>query len=196
MSTCDVALESEWISPCSTPLLPRALNSPTSQLLNSLEQSDPQSLNPSTQRPSAAPQLGRYGLLTDASGWYAAMYKPYHLIGLELGVSVASVALRREPTGCPTGWRADVVAVAKRDLQMGEALDGEGGYTVWGKVVSASRSVSQEALPLGLAHGCTVRRAIGCGETLRWSDVEFGGAGLEQSIALRREMEASLKPLY
>ena len=72
---------------------------------------------------------------------HAAMYKPYHLIGLELGVSVASAALRREPTGCPDGWRADVVAVAKRDLAAGEVLDGEGGFTVWGKVLPASASL-------------------------------------------------------
>src|SRR5204863_6054141 len=69
-----------------------------------------------------------YGLKTDASGWYAAMYKPYHLIGLELGISVLSAALRGEPTGQATGWRGDAVAVAKRDLSAGDMLDGEGGY--------------------------------------------------------------------
>src|SRR5438132_2151059 len=68
-----------------------------------------------------------YGLKTDASGWYAAMYKPYHLIGLELGISVLAAALRGEPTGQASGWRGDVVAVAKRALQAGETLDGEGG---------------------------------------------------------------------
>jgi predicted homoserine dehydrogenase-like protein len=137
-----------------------------------------------------------YGLLTDESGWYAAMYKPYHLIGLELGVSVASVALRGEPTGCPTGWRGDVVAVAKRALDVGEVLDGEGGFTVWGNVVPASASLSLGALPLGLAHGCRLKTAVERGATLRWEDVEFEGAGLEQSVALRREMEASCSALY
>src|SRR5216683_5056000 len=80
-----------------------------------------------------------YGLKTDASGWYAAMYKPYHLIGLELGISVLSAALRGEPTGQPHGFRGDAVAVAKRSLRAGEMLDGEGGYTVWGKLVPAER---------------------------------------------------------
>ncbi|MEQ8496111.1 MAG: flagellar biosynthesis protein FlgA, partial [Gammaproteobacteria bacterium] len=78
--------------------------------------------------------FAEYGLRTDASGWYAAMYKPYHLIGLELGISVAAVALRGEPSGAPQAWRADVVATAKRDLAAGETLDGEGGFTVWGKL--------------------------------------------------------------
>src|SRR5690606_1841761 len=75
-----------------------------------------------------------YGLATDASGRYAAAYRPYHLIGLELGTSVAHAALHGQPTGAARAWRGDVVATAKRDLKAGERLDGEGGYTVWGKL--------------------------------------------------------------
>jgi len=112
-----------------------------------------------------------YGLKTDASGWYAAMYKPYHLIGLELGVSVLSAALRGEPTGQPQGWRGDVVAVAKRSLRAGETLDGEGGYTVWGKLVPAERSLAQGALPIGLAHNVPLQRDVAAGEIVRWTDV-------------------------
>ena len=136
-----------------------------------------------------------YGLQTSPCGWYASQYKPFHLIGLELGISVASAALRHEPTGAPTGWRADVVAVAKRDLRAGEVLDGEGGFTVWGKAVPATTSLTHGALPLGLAHGGVVTSAVAAGETLRWADVDFGGAGLEQSVALRREMEAACPAL-
>ena len=112
-----------------------------------------------------------YGLKTDVSGWYAAMYKPYHLIGLELGISVLSAALRGEPTGQPQGWRGDVVAVAKRSLRAGETLDGEGGYTVWGKLVPAERSLAQGALPIGLAHNVPLQRDIAAGEIVRWTDV-------------------------
>ena len=111
-------------------------------------------------------------------------------------MSVASAALRREPTGCPDGWRADIVAVAKRDLAAGEVLDGEGGFTVWGKVLPASASLGAGALPLGLAHGCSLRAPVRRGETLRWEGVAFDGAGLEESVALRREMESALAPLY
>ena len=112
-----------------------------------------------------------YGLKTDASGGYAAMYKPYHLIGLELGISVLSAALRGEPTGQPQGWRGDVVAVAKRDLRAGEMLDGEGGYTVWGKLVPAERSLAEGALPIGLAHHVPLKCDIAAGEIVRWADV-------------------------
>src|ERR1700722_5510053 len=101
-----------------------------------------------------------YGLRTDASGWYAAMYKPYHLIGLELGISVLSAALRREPTGQASGFRGDVVAVAKRALSAGGTLDGEGGYTVWGRAIPASASLKIGALPIGLAHRVVMRQDV------------------------------------
>src|SRR5262245_47114057 len=101
----------------------------------------------------AAACFAQYGLRTDSTGRYAAMYKPYHLIGLELNVSVLSAALRGEPTGQPRQWTADVVATAKRDLRAGEMLDGEGGYTVWGRLMPAEDSVALGGLPIGLAHG-------------------------------------------
>jgi len=127
-----------------------------------------------------------YGLKTDASGWYAATYKPYHLIGLELGVSILSAALRSEPTGQPQGWRGDVVAVAKRALQAGETLDGEGGYTVWGKLVAAERSLAEGALPIGLAHRVPLMRDIAAGEIVRWADVAIPD---NEAVKARRDME-------
>jgi len=127
-----------------------------------------------------------YGLKTDASGWYAAMYKPYHLIGLELGISVLSAALRAEPTGQPAGWRGDVVAVAKRCLRAGETLDGEGGYTVWGKLVPAERSLAEGALPIGLAHKVPLKRDVAAGAVVRWVDVDVPES---EAVQVRREME-------
>ena len=127
-----------------------------------------------------------YGLKTDPSGWYAAMYKPFHLIGLELGISVLSAAFRGEPTGQPQGWRGDVVSVAKRALRAGETLDGEGGFTVWGKLVPAERSLSQDALPIGLAHKVALLRDIAAGEIVHWADVEIPDT---EAVQARREME-------
>ena len=129
-----------------------------------------------------------YGLLTDATGNYSAMYKPYHLIGLELGISVASVGLRREATGAATGFRGDVVATAKRDLKAGEMLDGEGGFTVYGKLMPAADSLACGGLPLGLAHGVALKRAVAKGRVVGWSDV----AAIDSDAArFRREMEQS-----
>src|SRR5689334_24420438 len=97
--------------------------------------------------------FNEYGVKTDPSGRYACLYKRWHLIGLEVGISVASVGLRGESTGCPTGWRADAVAVAKKNLSVNEILDGEGGYTVVGRLMPAADSLERGCLPLGLAHG-------------------------------------------
>jgi predicted homoserine dehydrogenase-like protein len=128
-----------------------------------------------------------YGIVTDPSGEYASMYKPSHLIGLELGISVASAALRREPTGAASGWRGDCVATAKRALRAGETLDGEGGYTVWGRLMPAADSAAKRALPIGLAHKVKLKRDLAEGATVSWDDVEFD-AGAE-AVKVRREME-------
>lgn len=131
-----------------------------------------------------------YGLVTDSSGKYTAMYKPYHLIGLELGISVASVGLRGEPTGAPVAFHADVVATAKRDLRAGETLDGEGGYTVYGRLMPARQSLRIGGLPLGLAHKRRLKSAVATGAAVRWQDVEIDDS--DPAVRLRREMERSM----
>jgi predicted homoserine dehydrogenase-like protein len=133
--------------------------------------------------------FAEYGLATDATGRYAAMYRPYHLVGLELGISVATAALRGEPTGTPTAFRADVASVAKRDLAAGEVLDGEGGFTVYGKLLPATDSLAQGALPMGLAHDVTLQRPIAAGAVVTWDDVALDEA--VPAVQLRREMETS-----
>ena len=134
----------------------------------------------------AAACFRQYGLPTDATGRYAAMYKPFHLIGLELSVSVLSAALRSEPTGQTGSWRGDAVAVAKRDLRAGEMLDGEGGWTVWGKATPAAASRTGALLPIGLAHGVALNRDVAAGEVLRMRDAALDESA--QPVRLRREM--------
>jgi predicted homoserine dehydrogenase-like protein len=131
--------------------------------------------------------FAEYGLVTDASGRYAAMYKPYHLIGLELGVSVASVGVRNEATGSATGFRGDAVATAKRDLAAGETLDGEGGFTVYGRLMPSADSLAHGALPIGLAHDVTLLRPVGQGDVVSWRDVAIDESS--EAVRFRREME-------
>ncbi len=133
-----------------------------------------------------------YNAHTDPSGRYFTLYKRWHLIGLEVGVSVASVALRGEPTGVATAWNADVVATAKRDLKPGEMLDGEGGYTVWGKLLPAKKSAAMGGLPLGLAHSVKVVRPVAQGQSLTWADVAMDEA--TDAYKVRREMETLFAP--
>ena len=135
----------------------------------------------------AADCFRQYGLKTDASGRYAAMYKPYHLIGLELNISVLSAALRNEPTGQPREFRGDVASVAKKDLRAGEMLDGEGGYTVWGRAMPAADSLKIGALPIGLAHRVKLKNDVAHGAVVRWSDVEIDAKADE--VVTRRAME-------
>jgi predicted homoserine dehydrogenase-like protein len=130
-----------------------------------------------------------YHLLPDKSGRYAALYRPVHMIGLELGISVASAALRNEPTGSPTGFRSDVVATAKRNLKSGEMLDGEGGFCVWGKQTPAEASLDAGFLPLGLAHNVKLKRDIAEGESVRWTDVDHDKN--DTAVKIRREMETA-----
>lgn len=136
----------------------------------------------------AAGCFRQYGLPVDSSGRYTAMYKPFHLIGLELSISVLSASLRGEPTGQPRSFSGDAVAVAKRDLIAGDTLDGEGGYTVWGKASPAACSVARKALPIGLAHGLKVLRPVARGQVLSMDDVDPVPEG--PVLAMRRETEA------
>ncbi len=136
--------------------------------------------------------FAEYGLVTDPSGAYTALYRPFHLIGLELAVSVLGAGLRGEATGAPCGFRADVVAVAKRDLAAGETLDGEGGFTVYGALRPAGHSLAGGGLPIGLAHGVRLTRAVPAGQPVRSHDVAIDES--DEIVRVRRAMEAQFAP--
>jgi len=136
----------------------------------------------------AAQCFEEYGIITDQSGMYASLYRPYHMIGMELGISVASAVLRREATGAPLAFAGDVISVAKKNLESGEVLDGEGGYCVTGSLAPAKKSLSEGALPIGLASRVKLKHPVAAGNIVKWDDVEQP----EDSTALRlrKEMEA------
>ncbi|MEL7463216.1 MAG: Gfo/Idh/MocA family oxidoreductase [Pseudomonadota bacterium] len=135
----------------------------------------------------AAGCFRQYGMNTDKSGRYSAMYKPFHLIGMELNISILSAALLGQATGETAGFRGDVVATAKRDLKAGEVLDGEGGYCVWGKLIPAGASVARGALPIGLAQDVVLTRDVGAGEVVGYADVAISEE--DDVAAYRRAME-------
>ena len=135
--------------------------------------------------------FAEYGVRTDDTGRYGSLYRPYHMIGLELGVSVASVALRGEATGAPTGFHGDVVTTAKRNLSAGDTLDGEGGYTVFGALAPAAASLARRGLPLGLAHGAKLVRDVPRDQPVTWDDVEVDDSA--EAVRLRRELEAEAR---
>jgi predicted homoserine dehydrogenase-like protein len=134
----------------------------------------------------------QYGLLVDKSGWYGSMWRPFHMIGLETSVSVLSAVLRGEPTGTPKEFRGDAVATAKRDLEAGEMLDGEGGFAVWANAIPAAKSLAARALPIGLAHNVRLKRAVAKDAVVSFDDVELD-RDLDV-VELRREMERDGAP--
>jgi len=133
-----------------------------------------------------------YGLTTDGTGRYSALWRPYHLIGLELGISIASVVLRGEATGCARGFCADAAATAKRPLAAGEVLEGEGGHTVWGELMPGANSLAAGALPIGLAHGVRLRNPVAAGKTVCFADVDIDENA--EAVRFRRQMEAAFPP--
>lgn len=135
----------------------------------------------------AARCFAEYGVLTDDTGRCGSLYRPYHMIGLELGISIASIALRGEATGSPVDFLGDVATTAKRDLKAGEILDGEGGYTVYGSLLPAHLSLAGNVLPLGLAHQVTLVRDVPAGTNVRWDDVDIDESVL--AVRVRRELE-------
>jgi predicted homoserine dehydrogenase-like protein len=141
----------------------------------------------------AAQCFAEYGVLTDETGRYGSLYRPYHMIGLELGMSVASAVLRNEATGAPIDFRGDVTTTAKKALRAGDILDGEGGYAVFGKLAPAEISLAHRALPLGLAHGVKLIHDVPKDQMVSWDDVEIDETLL--AVRVRRELEAEFSSL-
>ena len=139
----------------------------------------------------AASCFKQYGMNTDDTGKYSAMYKPFHLIGMELNISVFSAALLNQATGQTKKFTGDVVSTTKKNLKKGEILDGEGGATVWGKLVPSKLSLSMEALPIGLAHGIKLKNEIKENEIITWNDVDYLPS--DPAILYRRKMENDFK---
>jgi predicted homoserine dehydrogenase-like protein len=132
-------------------------------------------------------RFSHYGLSTDSSGEYAALYRPAHVIGFELGISVASVALRGEATGSTDLFIADAVSAAKKDLKPGDILDGEGGYTVYGRLVQAAESLKNKYLPVGLSRHAKVVRPLTKDSILTYDDVKLDDS--QFSYKLRKTVE-------
>lgn len=114
-----------------------------------------------------------YGMPTDQTGKYTSLYRPYHMIGLETNISVASIVCRNEPTGEPYAFNSDVVAIAKFDIPKGTMLDGEGGFWVYGNAIPAKVSMETKALPLNFSANKKTLRDIKAGEVISLNDVEY-----------------------
>ena len=127
-----------------------------------------------------------YGMATDASGNYSAIWRPYHYIGLELAQSIYSIALDKKATGFTKNYNADVASYAKKDLKVGEKLDGEGGFCARGKLITSKKSKEEKILPLGLTDGAEVIKNIKKDEVIKISDVKLN---LPKEVTKAREYQ-------
>jgi len=114
-----------------------------------------------------------YGMVTDASGNYSAIWRPYHYIGLELAQSIYSIALDKKATGFTKSYNADVGSYAKKDLKAGEKLDGEGGFCARGRLITSKKSNDEKILPLGLTDGAVLKKDIDKDQVIKLSDVKL-----------------------
>ena len=130
-----------------------------------------------------------YGMVTDASGSYSAIWRPYHYIGLELAQSIYSIALDQKATGQTINYNADVAAYAKKDLKAGDRLDGEGGFCARGKLITSKKSKDEKILPLGLTDGAIVKKDINKDQSIRLNDVELN---LPEDVVKARQYQYDL----
>lgn len=136
-------------------------------------------------------QFMKNSVKVDSSGEYAALSRPFHIMGMELGISIASAALRGEATGTCSSFVGDVASAAKKDLKPGDILDGEGGYTVRGRLMQAEESVSHGYLPIGLSRDAKVTRPVAKDAMVTYEDVLLDES--QFSYRLRKEMEEEFK---
>jgi predicted homoserine dehydrogenase-like protein len=114
-----------------------------------------------------------YGMVTDSSGNYSAIWRPYHYIGLELAQSIYSIAIDNRATGFTKNYNADVASYAKKDLKIGDKLDGEGGFCARGKLITSQKSKDEKILPLGLTDNAILKKNINKDQVIRLDDVEL-----------------------
>jgi len=113
------------------------------------------------------------GLYVSDDGKYQAFHRPYHLPGVETGVSIASAAIRNEPTGMPRERVTEVVGRAKRDLEPGDELDGGGGYTVYGFLEDAETASERDHVPFELLDGAEVVSTVEEDGIIGYDDVDL-----------------------
>jgi len=116
--------------------------------------------------------------------------RPYHLCHFEVPTTVARAVLFGDATLAPAGGpRVDVATAAKVDLESGQELDGPGGYLTYGLAENHETAVAESLLPMGLAEGCRITRAVPRDAVLTYDDVELPPGRLVDE--LRAEQDAA-----
>ncbi len=123
-----------------------------------------------------------------------SFYTPYHLCHFEVPTTVARAVLFGDAAITPAGPpRVEVVATAKRDLPAGATLDGLGGYDTYGVAERADVTAAEGLLPMGLAQGCVLRRAVTKDEVLTHADVDVPSGRVVDTLRAENATEAGTR---
>lgn len=126
--------------------------------------------------------------LSMGTGPYFALYRPYHLASIEAPITVYRAILDRSSSLSATHLNAEVVCMTKKDLVVGDVIDGIGGYTVRGYADKALDAKRENLVPLGLIAGAKVIKAIGVNELLTYENVQLKEDSL--IVRLRKEQDS------
>ncbi len=121
------------------------------------------------------------------------LYRPYHLASIEVPLSVARAVIYQEPTLVSSGKPvAEAITVAKRDLRVGERIDGIGKFDVYGSIEKASVAHKENLLPLGLAEGAVLKTNVKKGGYITWRQIELEKRNV--LLSLRRLQDKLFSP--
>ncbi|MFM8384775.1 MAG: NAD(P)H-dependent oxidoreductase [Actinomycetota bacterium] len=126
--------------------------------------------------------------LSMGTGPYFALYRPYHLASIEAPITVYRAILDRSSSLSATHLNAEVVCMTKKDLAVGDVIDGIGGYTVRGYADKALDAKRENLVPLGVIAGAKVVKAIGVNELLTYENVQLKEDSL--IVRLRKEQDS------
>lgn len=118
-----------------------------------------------------------------------AFYTPFHLPQLEIPLTAARAVLFKDATVAPLGAPVcDAMAIAKKDLNAGDVLDGIGGFACYTLIENYDVARNMDALPMGVSEGCRLKRSVAKDEVVRYADVELPQGRLCDK--LRKEQDA------
>jgi predicted homoserine dehydrogenase-like protein len=117
-----------------------------------------------------------------------SFYTPYHLCHFEVPNSIARAVLFNDPTVSPLdGPRVEAITTAKRALPAGHVLDGLGGYDSYAQAERADITRAERLLPMGVAEGCRLTRAVGIDEVISYDDVELPKGRMVDELRAEQE---------
>jgi predicted homoserine dehydrogenase-like protein len=140
--------------------------------------------------PQLAPYMSYFKM---GDGPLYMFYRPFHLAHLEAPLSVARAVLFGDAAIAPAGPPVcEVAAVAKRDLEAGEELDGIGGYNCYGLIDNVENTRRDGVLAIGVAAGARLTRPVAQDQPIRTADVIMPARRLTDDLRAQQDAHFGL----